>query len=65
MRRTKTNNIPVYLDYKNGKTRTLTIVRKIEGDVQVRFTLIIIMVLVILHRLWRKSYVKWLKKKKY
>ncbi|XP_003389524.1 PREDICTED: 54S ribosomal protein img2, mitochondrial-like [Amphimedon queenslandica] len=32
VRRTKTNNIPVYLDYKGGGTRTLTIVRKIDGD---------------------------------
>ncbi|XP_011404806.1 PREDICTED: uncharacterized protein LOC100631663 isoform X1 [Amphimedon queenslandica] len=35
VRRTKTNNIPAYLDYKGGGTRTLTIVRKIDGDTEV------------------------------
>ncbi|KAG2377824.1 hypothetical protein C9374_008909 [Naegleria lovaniensis] len=25
-------SLPVYLDYKNGRTKTITIVRKIKGD---------------------------------
>ena len=36
VRRTKTNNTPAYLDYKAGGTRTLAIVRKIDGDTEVR-----------------------------
>lgn len=32
VRRTKSNNLPVYLDYRNGRARILTIIRKIEGD---------------------------------
>uniref|UniRef100_A0A1X7TYN1 Uncharacterized protein n=1 Tax=Amphimedon queenslandica TaxID=400682 RepID=A0A1X7TYN1_AMPQE len=35
VRRTKTSNIPGYVDYKCGGTRTLTIVRKIDGDTEV------------------------------
>ena len=31
-RTTKGNQIPVYTDYKNGRTRELTIVRRVEGD---------------------------------
>lgn len=27
------NNLPVYLDYKNGGTKVVTILRKYEGDV--------------------------------
>ena len=34
--RSKFGNLPVYLDYKSGGSRILTIVRKIEGDVEVR-----------------------------
>uniref|UniRef100_A0A1X7TZ11 Uncharacterized protein n=1 Tax=Amphimedon queenslandica TaxID=400682 RepID=A0A1X7TZ11_AMPQE len=35
VRRTKTSNIPAYLGYKGGRTRTLAIVRKIDGDTEV------------------------------
>uniref|UniRef100_A0A1X7TUC1 Uncharacterized protein n=1 Tax=Amphimedon queenslandica TaxID=400682 RepID=A0A1X7TUC1_AMPQE len=35
VRRTKTNNIPAYLDYKGGGTRMLTIVRNIDGETEV------------------------------
>jgi len=31
-RTTKGNQIPVYTDFKNGRTRELTVVRRIEGD---------------------------------
>eukprot|EP01100_Stratorugosa_tubuloviscum_P000236 TRINITY_DN104_c1_g1_i1.p1 TRINITY_DN104_c1_g1~~TRINITY_DN104_c1_g1_i1.p1 ORF type:complete len:179 (+),score=70.98 TRINITY_DN104_c1_g1_i1:78-539(+) len=31
--RTPSKNLPVYLAYKNGRTRCVTIVRKIEGDI--------------------------------
>jgi large subunit ribosomal protein L49 len=33
--RTPSVELPVYLDYRNGGTRVLTIVRKITGDSQV------------------------------
>ena len=33
--RSKTRNLPVYLDYKHGRTQTTTIVRKIDGDIAV------------------------------
>jgi len=29
------NNLPVYLDYRNGHTHTLTQIRKIDGNVMV------------------------------
>jgi hypothetical protein len=29
-------NLPVYTDYRNGRTRKLTILRKINGDIEVR-----------------------------
>ena len=35
--RSKTGNLPVYLDYKSGRTKVVTIVRKIEGDVSVSY----------------------------
>jgi hypothetical protein len=28
------NQLPVYRDYLNGRTRTMTVIRKVEGDVQ-------------------------------
>jgi large subunit ribosomal protein L49 len=28
------NQLPVYRDYLNGRTRTMTIIRKVEGDAQ-------------------------------
>ncbi|KAJ2608362.1 mitochondrial 54S ribosomal protein img2 [Coemansia sp. RSA 1804] len=31
--RTRFQSLPVYLDIKNGKTRKLTLVRRIEGDI--------------------------------
>jgi large subunit ribosomal protein L49 len=34
VRRTRTKNLPVYTDYKNGGTRFLTIVRNVDGDIQ-------------------------------
>lgn len=33
-RTSKGKQIPVYTDYKNGRTRCLTLVRRIRGDVQ-------------------------------
>jgi len=30
--RTTSNNLPVYTDYRNGRTRERTILRKIKGD---------------------------------
>lgn len=33
--RTANNNLPVYTDIRNGRTRHLTIIRRIEGDVDV------------------------------
>uniref|UniRef100_A0A1X7U7J6 Uncharacterized protein n=1 Tax=Amphimedon queenslandica TaxID=400682 RepID=A0A1X7U7J6_AMPQE len=35
VRRTKANNIPAYLDFKGVETRTLTIIRKIDGVTEV------------------------------
>merc|ERR1711998_640914 len=32
--RTKSNCLPVYSDFKNGRTRHLTVVRRIRGDVE-------------------------------
>ncbi|KAJ2089830.1 mitochondrial 54S ribosomal protein img2 [Coemansia sp. RSA 986] len=32
--RTRFQSLPVYVDIKNGKTRKLTLVRRIEGDIQ-------------------------------
>eukprot|EP00761_Pharyngomonas_kirbyi_P000544 gb/GECH01000544.1/.p1 GENE.gb/GECH01000544.1/~~gb/GECH01000544.1/.p1 ORF type:complete len:170 (+),score=45.68 gb/GECH01000544.1/:1-510(+) len=34
VKRTGFAQIPVYIDYRNGRTRVLTIVRKIEGDMR-------------------------------
>jgi hypothetical protein len=35
--RTKTgNSLPVYTDYRNARTRQLTLVRKVSGDLQVK-----------------------------
>lgn len=33
--RTHNNNLPVYTDFKNGRQRKITIVRKIYGDIEV------------------------------
>ena len=33
LRTAKSNMIPVYTDFKNGRTRELTIVRRVTGDV--------------------------------
>jgi large subunit ribosomal protein L49 len=30
--RSRTRNLPVYTDYANGRTRVLTIVRRVTGD---------------------------------
>ena len=38
--RSKNRNLPVYTDYKSGRNQVLTLVRKIEGNVQVNFSLI-------------------------
>jgi hypothetical protein len=36
VRRTSTGgSIPVYVDYKNGNTRAITIVRNLNGDIEV------------------------------
>ncbi|KAJ2554640.1 mitochondrial 54S ribosomal protein img2 [Coemansia sp. RSA 1933] len=32
--RTRFQSLPVYVDIKNGKTRRLTLIRRIEGDIQ-------------------------------
>ncbi|KAL9652305.1 hypothetical protein ABK040_011963 [Willaertia magna] len=32
--RSKFGQLPIYLDYKNGRTKVITIVRKIKGDVE-------------------------------
>ncbi|CAG8765141.1 16117_t:CDS:2, partial [Acaulospora morrowiae] len=32
--RTKNKSLPVYSDFRNGRSRMLTIIRKIEGDIQ-------------------------------
>ena len=34
--RSRYGNLPVYVDYKSGGSRVLTIIRKIEGDATVR-----------------------------
>ena len=34
--RSRYGNLPVYLDYKSGGSRVLTIIRKVEGDAEVR-----------------------------
>ncbi|CAE7866894.1 img2 [Symbiodinium sp. KB8] len=34
-RTAKGKQLPVYTDYKNGRTRVLTVVRKVAGDVEV------------------------------
>jgi hypothetical protein len=35
--RTKTGNLPIYTDIRNGRTRKLTVVRKYEGDIIVSY----------------------------
>lgn len=30
--RTANNNLPVYTDFKNGRTQLLTIIRRVQGD---------------------------------
>lgn len=37
--RSKFSNLPVYLDYRNGGTRILTKIRRIDGDVMVSLAL--------------------------
>ncbi|KAJ1895429.1 mitochondrial 54S ribosomal protein img2 [Coemansia sp. IMI 209127] len=32
--RTRFQSLPVYVDIRNGKTRKLTLIRRIEGDIQ-------------------------------
>ncbi|CAG8677947.1 3026_t:CDS:2 [Acaulospora morrowiae] len=32
--RTKNKSLPVYSDFRNGKSRILTVIRRIEGDIQ-------------------------------
>jgi hypothetical protein len=34
--RTKSDQLPVYSEYRNGRTRVLTILRRITGDYEVR-----------------------------
>ncbi|XP_020614284.1 uncharacterized protein LOC110052497, partial [Orbicella faveolata] len=36
IKRSKYNNLPVYTDYKNARSRKITIIRKIKGDLKVR-----------------------------
>jgi hypothetical protein len=33
--RSKTNNLPVYTEFRCGRQRKFTIIRKVEGDLQV------------------------------
>ena len=35
VRRTRSNQLPVYTDIRNGKTRLLTLIRRIDGDPRV------------------------------
>ena len=35
VRRSRSNNLPVYLDYKNGRARIITIIRNVEGNLEV------------------------------
>ncbi len=35
VRRSHVNNLPVYLDYKNGRARIFTIIRNINGNIEV------------------------------
>ena len=35
IKRSKYNNIPVYTDYRSGRTRKLTIIRRVKGDLKV------------------------------
>lgn len=37
IKRSKYNNLPVYTDYKNAGSRKITIIRRIKGDLKVRF----------------------------
>lgn len=39
IRRTRTNNIPVYTHYRNSGTRAITCVRKVSGDLKVRIAI--------------------------
>ncbi|RMX52395.1 large ribosomal subunit protein mL49-like [Pocillopora verrucosa] len=34
IKRSKYNNIPVYTDYRSGRTRKLTIIRRVKGDLK-------------------------------
>lgn len=34
VKRTKNSSLPVYTDFRNGGTRKLTIIRRIDGDVK-------------------------------
>jgi len=40
VRRTRNNTLPVYTDIRNGLTRKLTIIRKVEGDVDALVSLL-------------------------
>ena len=37
VKRSKFNNLPVYTDYKRGGNLKITTIRKIKGDLKVRF----------------------------
>mmetsp|Transcript_5005 Transcript_5005/g.7424 ORF Transcript_5005/g.7424 Transcript_5005/m.7424 type:complete len:148 (+) Transcript_5005:35-478(+) len=32
IKRTKSGSLPVYIDYKNGRSKTVTLLRRVEGD---------------------------------
>ena len=36
VRRSRYHQLPVYSDYKNGRSRVLTKISKIDGDIEVR-----------------------------
>lgn len=38
IRRSRTNNLPVYIDKKRGGSLVLTVIKNIKGDLNVRIT---------------------------
>ena len=44
IKRSKTNNLPVYVDKKRGGSLVLTVIRNIKGDLNVRFRNILLVI---------------------
>ena len=44
IKRSKTNNLPVYVDKKRGGSLVLTVIRNIKGDLNVRFRNILLII---------------------